>query len=111
MSRLRRKRGRPSNYRKSLQKNKYWEKVKRKVRIRDNFQCIICGCKTKLETHHIAYSIDGKSIIGNELEYLEWIATLCELDHQNSHNNIKHPLNPNNKLKLNVTEFKSHRDV
>lgn len=106
MSRLRHKRGRPSNYRKSMQKNEYWERVKRKVRIRDNFQCIECGIKIRLETHHITYKIDGKSIIGQELQYLEWVATLCEKCHQKAHNLATHPLNPKNRFKLNVHEYR-----
>lgn len=103
MGRLNHRRGRPSNYRKSLQKNPYWEKVKRKVRIRDNFQCVCCGSTIKLETHHITYYVNGKSITGNELEYLEWMVTLCEIDHQKAHNDFKHPFNPNNQFKKPIT--------
>lgn len=99
MSRLNRKRGRPSNYRKLLKNNPYWETVKRKVRIRDNFQCVICGAKIRLETHHISYSINGNSILGNELEHLEWMVTLCEKDHQEVHNDRAHKFNPTNKFR------------
>ena len=107
MSRLNRKRGRPSNYRKSLKQNPYWEKVKRKVRIRDNFKCKLCGAKIKLETHHITYYVNGKSILGNELEHLEWLVTLCEDHHQKVHNDVRHPFNPNHKFKQSVIEFKT----
>lgn len=105
MGRLNRKRGRPSNYRKSLKRNPYWETVKRKVRIRDNFKCVICGNKIHLETHHITYKVDNKSILGNELEYLEWIVTLCEKHHQEVHNTFNHPFNPNNKFKKTVQQY------
>jgi 5-methylcytosine-specific restriction endonuclease McrA len=103
MGRLNHKRGRPSNYRKSLQKNPYWEKVKRKVRIRDNFQCVCCGSKIRLETHHIKYA----GIVGKELEHLDWMVTLCENHHQEAHNNISHPFNPNNKFKKSVPHYGS----
>lgn len=106
MGRLRHKRGRPSNYRKSLN-NPYWEKVKRKVRIRDNFKCICCGSTVKLETHHISYYVDGESIRGKELDHLEWMATLCEKHHQEAHNDLKHPLNPKNKFKVTAPQYKS----
>lgn len=102
MSRLNRKRGRPSNYRKSLKNNAYWLRVKRKVRIRDNFKCVVCGAKTKLETHHITYYLHGKSIIGKELEHLEWLVTLCETHHQEAHDQLTHPFNPKNKFKKSV---------
>lgn len=105
MGRLQHKRGRPSNYRKSLQKNPYWEKVKRKVRIRDNFKCIVCGAKIGLETHHIAYYFNGKSILGRELEHLEWLATLCEKHHTEAHKE-NHLLNPKNPKKLNAKQWK-----
>lgn len=104
MSRLLKKRGRPTNYRKSLKNNPYWEKVKRKIRIRDNFKCVMCGAKIKLETHHIAYFIKGESIIGKELEHLEWLVTLCEKHHIDSHNNIKHQYNPKNKFKKSINK-------
>lgn len=105
MGRLNHKRGRPSNYRKSLKNNPYWEKVKRKVRIRDNFKCICCGKTIGLETHHITYYVNGISITGKELDHLEWMATLCEKHHQEAHNDIRHPLNPNNKNKLTALEY------
>lgn len=67
--------------------------------------CVICGAKTKLETHHITYRINGVSILGNELEFLEWIVTLCEKDHQKTHNSIKHPFNPSNKFKKSTLNY------
>lgn len=95
-SRLKHKRGRPSNYRKKLQKNKDWLKVKRKVRIRDNFQCVQCESKINLETHHLSYTKNGVSIVGKELEYLECLITVCETCHEEIHRNKKNPLNPIN---------------
>lgn len=107
MGRLQHKRGRPSKYRKSLKDNPYWDTVKRKVRIRDNFKCICCGATIKLETHHITYKVNGRSITGKELEHLEWMATLCEKHHQEAHSKPDHPLNPSNKNKLNCDQFKN----
>ena len=94
MSRLQHKRGRPSKYRQSLQNNSYWEKVKRKTRIRDNFQCVLCPSKARLEAHHTTYTVDGESILGKELAHLEVVVTVCENCHQEIHTNINHPLNP-----------------
>lgn len=99
MSRLKHKRGRKSNYVKTLQNNDYWEKVKRKVRIRDGFACKVCGSTIKLETHHITYMINGQSIIGKELEHLQCIVTLCEKDHQAAHSDRNHIYNPSNRMK------------
>lgn len=107
MGRLKHKRGRPSNYRKSLKNNPYWEKVKRKVRIRDNFKCALCGAKIKLETHHIAYQINGEQIKGKELEFLEWLVTLCEDHHSQVHQEKTHFFNPNNPNKINFLQWSS----
>lgn len=96
MGRLNHKRGRPSNYRKKLKHNPYWEKVKRKVRIRDNFQCVLCPNKTRLETHHTTYTVSGESILGKEMEHLECLVTVCESCHSNIHKNPNHELNPRN---------------
>lgn len=106
MGRLNHRRGRPSNYRKSLKDNPYWEKVKRKVKIRDKFQCIICAAKIRLEVHHILYKINGTKIFGKELEFLEWLCCLCETCHQHVHKTPKHPLNPNNPNKKSLNDFK-----
>jgi len=100
VSRLNHKRGRPSNYRKTLKSNPDWEKVKRKTRIRDGFKCVICFIKIRLEAHHITYKIKGKSIVGNELEHLEVITTVCEKCHSEIHKNPKHYLNPKNYSKI-----------
>ena len=96
MGRLKHKRGRPSGYRKSLQNNPYWEKVKRKVKIRDNFQCVLCPTKVGLEIHHTTYTVNGENILGKELEYLECVATVCEKCHAEIHRDVKHKLNPKN---------------
>lgn len=105
MSRLKHKRGRPSNYRKQL-KGDYWEEVKRKVRMRDGYRCVCCGSQINLEVHHIAYYVNGKSIVGHELENLEWLALTCESCHDLIHKNISHPLNPKNWYKLNIEQWK-----
>lgn len=94
MGRLRNKRGRPSNYRKTMQNNPYWEKVKRKVRIRDKFKCVLCPSTIRLETHHTAYKVDGKSILGKELEHLDKVVTVCETCHSSIHRDKNHELYP-----------------
>ena len=99
MSRLKHKRGRPSNYRKTLQQNPHWEKVKRKTRIRDGFRCVLCDSTIRLETHHLTYKIDGRSIVGRELEYPEAVVTVCEDCHAEIHKNPQHKLNPRNHQK------------
>ena len=96
MGRLKHKRGRPTNYRKTLQDNPYWEKVKRKTRIRDNFQCVICPSKIRLESHHTTYKKNRESILGKELEHLECVVTVCETCHSEIHANSNHELNPKN---------------
>lgn len=85
MSRLQHKRGRPTKYRKILKNNSYWEEVKRKVRIRDGHRCQMCGKDYNLEIHHEKYYVNGVSIVGNELEYLDCLITLCEDCHQKKH--------------------------
>ena len=107
MSRLHRKKGRKSNYVKSLNSNE-WKLVKRKVRIRDNFTCIINGCgnKSRLETHHISYMVYGFSIVGHEIKYLDWIATLCEDCHRNVHKTGNHVLNHKNPFRITVSKYK-----
>ena len=107
MSRLQHKRGRPSNYRKSLQDNIGWEKVKYNVRNRDNHRCVCCGREYGFEVHHITYFVNGKSIVGKELDYLEWLALVCEQCHGMIHSNVLHPLNPRNKEKINVIKYKA----
>ncbi|MEK0369755.1 MAG: hypothetical protein QQN55_01170 [Nitrosopumilus sp.] len=107
MSRLFSKRGRKSNYLKSLN-SPQWNIVKRRVRIRDNFTCIIHGCgkQANLETHHITYMVFGFSIVGEEINYLEWMATLCEDCHHEVHKKKNHPLNPKNPFRINVFKYK-----
>lgn len=105
MGRLQHKRGRPSNYRLQL-KGEYWEEVKRKVRIRDGHRCVCCGKQTGFEVHHITYYVNGKTIVGNELEHLEWLALTCEDCHDEIHQDHDHHLNPRNKNKVNIERWK-----
>ena len=97
MARLNHKKGRKSNYVKSLGNTNHRE-VKRKALIRDKFQCREEGCNSKiyLELHHITYYVDNLPIIGKELEYLEWVVILCERCHQKVHSDVNHKWNPNN---------------
>tara|TARA_R110002167_G_scaffold81296_6_gene222722 strand:+ start:8526 stop:8804 length:279 start_codon:yes stop_codon:yes gene_type:complete len=90
----------------TLKNNPYWETVKRKVKIRDGFKCVLCNVTAPLEIHHITYYVDGKNIIGNELDYLEWMVTLCEGCHTDQHFIPNTPFNPRNPNKLNIKEFK-----
>jgi len=105
VSRLAHKRGRPSNYRKQL-KGDYWEEVKRQVRVRDGHKCVCCYELIGLETHHITYYMDGISIVGKELDHLEWMALVCEECHTKIHRFINHKLNPKNPHKLNINQWK-----
>lgn len=107
-SRLSKKRGRKSNYVKSLV-GQYWETVKRKIRLRDNFSCQICQHKINLETHHITYYLNGSTIRGKELDNLEWLILLCGDCHGEVHKRKEHPLNPKNRKKLNSKQFKEHQ--
>lgn len=102
MSRLHHKKGRPSNYRKSLKDNPYWEQVKHKVKLRDDFKCAECRTTIRLEVHHITYYVNGKSIVGNELEHLNWMVTLCEDCHSLAHSSITHKYNPKNPNKISL---------
>ena len=105
MGRLRNKRGRKSNYRKKLQNDKDWENTRRAVKIRDEHKCKLCDSTLYLEIHHIAYSINGESILGKELEYLEWLVTVCEKCHVKIHTQKDHDLNPKNKNRIPITQF------
>ncbi|WP_303733394.1 HNH endonuclease [Phocaeicola plebeius] len=87
MSRLQHKRGRKSNYARSLN-NPYWEKVARNVRLRDGHKCRICGSRYPLEVHHKRYKVNGVSIVGKELEYLDCLVTLCASCHEKVHKGI-----------------------
>lgn len=109
MSRLKRKKGRPSNYRKDLQTNETWKQARKKVLVRDKHVCICCGSRIKLEVHHITYYPDGKSIKGDELNQLQWLITVCSICHEKIHADSKHLLNPKNKNKINVYNYRNNR--
>lgn len=88
MSRLQHKRGRKSNYTKSLSASPYWKLVTRKVRLRDGHKCRICGSAYPLEVHHIRYKVNRRSIVGNELDHLDCLVTLCGNCHEKVHRGI-----------------------
>ena len=95
MSRLKHKRGRKSNYSKSLN-NEYWKDVVLLVRARDR-KCKICGSMLYLETHHLTYfAPDGSKIFGKEKTCLERLILLCGDCHSKVHKNKKHKMNPKN---------------
>lgn len=62
-----------------------WEEAKRKVRIRDGHKCQMCGKDFNLEIHHKTYRVNGKSIVGHELEHLDCLVTLCGDCHSKVH--------------------------
>lgn len=83
MARLQRKRGRKSNYSKSLN-NEYWREVRRCALLNANFKCQFPGCNEilRLEVHHEIYQINGESIFGKELDHMNCIKVLCEKHHK-----------------------------
>ncbi|MCT3917502.1 HNH endonuclease [Elizabethkingia anophelis] len=97
--------GRPSKYLKSLKADDEWEIVKRKVKIRDQHKCKICGIGSGLEVHHITYYIAGQSIRGKELQNLKWLVTVCNKHHKEIHQDLNHPFNPKNKNKRNAETY------
>ena len=94
MTRLRNKRGRKSNYLKSLN-NENHKLARERCLLRDNFTCRLPGCKTKhgLEFHHIDYKVLGKELIGDNLK---WTCMLCEDHHTMVHKDKNHFWNPKN---------------
>lgn len=92
VARLQNKRGRKSNYVKSLSNNNHAE-AKRKTLIRDKFHCKLCNNRIYLEYHHISYHVQGKELEGDNLK---WTVILCEKHHQEVHNDLKHRWNPKN---------------
>jgi 5-methylcytosine-specific restriction endonuclease McrA len=84
MSRLQHKRGRKSNYAKSMSGNEYWKEVRQSIIARDR-ECFLCGSKLYLEVHHKKYSVNGISIVGKEKEHLNCLVLLCSKCHQLEH--------------------------
>lgn len=93
MARLNNKRGRKSNYLKSLN-NDYHRSVRERALLRDGFRCKLCDQRHRLELHHISYEHQG-----NELEHMETVVILCETHHQEAHNDPNHVFNPKNPRK------------
>lgn len=102
--------GSRSDYIKGLESNEYWERVKRKIKMRDGFTCQISGKRINLSVHHIAYFvfIQGRKIDirGQELDFLEWLILLNQDEHEMVHENNSHALNPRNQCKIDALEFK-----
>ncbi len=84
MGRLKHKRGRKSNYVKSLN-NPYHQEVRERALLRDKFQCQDCHSCLFLELHHIQYYVDGVNILGKELDYMDYVVILCEDCHKKRH--------------------------
>lgn len=98
MTRLKHKRGRKSNYVKSLD-NAIHKEAKSRALLRDNYKCKLCPSKLYLEYHHINYDIQGKEL---ENDNLRWTATLCADCHDAVHKDLNHPWNPKNKHKKDI---------
>ena len=107
MSRIK---GRKSKYLKGLENDPYWQEVRRKIKLRDNFTCQATGKRINLSVHHITYfvRVNGQKIDirGRELEFLEWLILLNQEFHNYVHSNNSHALNPKNAEKINAIEFK-----
>lgn len=80
MPRLNSKRGRKSDYVKSLNTDQ-WRETRRMVLIRDKFMCRDCGSKLYLEVHHLTYIYKG-----DEHNHLGCLITLCSDCHKKRHN-------------------------
>ena len=78
-----------SPYLQKLSYNPYWEEVKRRVRMRDNYTCQHCHKKGYNEVHHKTYRVNGISIVGRELEHIEQLILLCGQCHKAEHNRLK----------------------
>jgi ribosomal protein L15E len=98
MSRLSHKKGRKSNYVKSLQNENHTE-VRRRALLREGFKCKLCEQRIRLELHHIDYRY-----LGNELDNMNWVVILCDIHHQAVHNSPAHKWNPKNYNKKDVNQ-------
>ena len=85
MSRLQHKKGRKSNYVKRLVNNPDWEEAKRKFLIIYLHKFQMGGKDFGLGIHHKTYRVNGKSIVGHELEHLDCLVTLCGDCHSKVH--------------------------
>ncbi len=55
-----------------------WRELRKKVLIRDNYECQHCGSKENLEVHHITYRRVFR-------EWLSDLITLCKSCHMKEH--------------------------
>ena len=98
VARLNHKRGRKSNYIKSLN-NANHIKARLKALLRDKYKCKLCPNKIYLEYHHINYSILGKEL---DEDNLKWTVILCSKCHELVHKDLTHPWNPKNRNKRDI---------
>jgi 5-methylcytosine-specific restriction endonuclease McrA len=54
--------------------------------MRDGHRCTMCGKAYDLEIHHKTYNVNGRSIVGREMDFLYCLTTLCEDCHAKVHN-------------------------
>ena len=64
----------------------YWFQCRELVLQRDNYSCKKCGATGPvLMCHHKAYRVNGESIVGKELRFLDLLETLCGVCHYAEH--------------------------
>jgi len=95
MSRLKKKRGRKSNYVKNHVNTNNHKIAKVKAMSRDGNACkgLNCASIVNLELHHISYHVLGKEL---ETGNLRWCVILCSSCHQKAHSEIDNIYNPKN---------------
>ena len=64
-------------------KSKYWRQTRGYVLKRDEYKCLICGRKSRLEVHHITYKNHF-----NEHNHLEDLHTICRVCHREYHRTV-----------------------
>jgi len=68
------------------QREKYLKKIRQKIMIRDNYQCVKCGSKLNLNMHHKTYKNEPRS-------KMEDLVILCEECHYDLHMKLGFPQN------------------
>lgn len=61
-------------------KSEYWHIIRNKVLKRDNYTCVICKSKSRLQTHHDTYKHHFR-----EHRHLKDLLTLCASCHRERH--------------------------
>lgn len=66
-------------------KSDKWKRIRDFVRERDGNKCVECGCRKRLECHHLTYDH-----LYNEEYYMEELETLCRDCHQQKEDRKKY---------------------